>query len=341
MRNALKHEDPMVRTHVLRILAEMDAPGEEYYQAVSAALSDYDPHVQRAAVETLARYGRLSTIQQLVDFRNKIPDYDSHLLYTTRLCLRNLLRNEQLVDEVIAGQWDDQQAATLADVLTGVNLEQAGSFLFSYMKAHTIANDQIARLLKHAARLVPAKQLEEVITWSEKVHGNGIETSFRAYTAIRDGMRQRGVPDNIIFERWGRELTTAILHKYFAPGSEESATAASNQEIARQRFALEFAGSRDVAGLEDNLRVALERRNTDRDTRITAARALMQIDQDKNAGLLGVILTTDSADLELRKQWRRCWENSTGKRPDPCLLSLKMHLPLCRDRKSTRLNSSH
>src|SRR3546814_10848079 len=84
MRNALKHEDPMVRTHVLRILAEMDAPGEEYYQAVSAALSDYDPHVQRAAVETLARYGRLSTIQQLVDFRNKIPDYDSHLLYTTR-----------------------------------------------------------------------------------------------------------------------------------------------------------------------------------------------------------------------------------------------------------------
>src|SRR3546814_21152076 len=82
----------------------MDAPGEEYYQAVSAALSDYDPHVQRAAVATLARYGRLSTIQQLVDFRNKIPDYDSHLLYTTRLCLRNLLRNEQLVDEVIRSE---------------------------------------------------------------------------------------------------------------------------------------------------------------------------------------------------------------------------------------------
>src|SRR3546814_12762642 len=76
MRNALKHEDPMVRTHVLRILAEMDAPGEEYYQAVSEELSDYDQHVQRAAVETLARYGRLSTIQTLVGFRNKISDYN-------------------------------------------------------------------------------------------------------------------------------------------------------------------------------------------------------------------------------------------------------------------------
>src|SRR3546814_4300914 len=103
------------------------------------------------------------------------------------------------------------------------------------MKAHTIANDQIARLLKHAARLVPAKQLEEVITWSEKVHGNGIETSFRAYTAIRDGMLQRGVPDNIIFERWGRELTTATIHQYFATGSEESAPAAANHNITRKR----------------------------------------------------------------------------------------------------------
>src|SRR3546814_3042316 len=58
----------------------------------------------------------------------------------------------------------------------------------------------------------------------------------------------------------------------------------------------------EVAGLEENLLVARERKNTDRGTLITAARALMQIDQDKNAGLLGVILTTDSADLELRKQ---------------------------------------
>ncbi|QEC51357.1 putative membrane-bound dehydrogenase-like protein [Anseongella ginsenosidimutans] len=302
VQKAAAHEDPLIRIHIMRILAEMVVPAPEYYRLVIAALEDGDPHVQRAAVEVLANYPQIASVEQLLAFRKHIPDHDTHLLYTTRLCLRNLLREETLTKEVIARQWDDLQASTLADVMTGVNLPQAGTFVFAFMKEHTVPNEQLSRLLEHAARFIPEEKLAELTVSSQRAYGKDLNTSFMSFTAIQRGMSQRGTDTHAQLMAWGGELTRNILNKYFPAAEAGSGPEASSQDISQQRFAVEFVGKAKMASLEDRLEKALQQETADRSVRVSAARSLMQLDPEENASLAGAILKSDSADLELRKQ---------------------------------------
>ena len=302
VQTAAAHEDPLIRIHIMRILAETNKPDPDYYQAALSALADGDPHVQRAAVEVLRNYPQAGTVERLLAFRNDIPDYDTHLLYTTRLCLRDLLRNERLATDIIAREWNERQSAALADVMTGVNLAQAGTFLFKYTREYTVPNEQLSDLLEHTARFIPDDKLNAFIGSSKQAYGSDREMSFRAYTAIQRGMAQRGAGENTQFADWGAALTADILNTWFAGEDESFLSEASSGDIDQQRFAIEYAGKAKLTSLEDRLKRALQRESADRSVRAAAARSLMQLNPAANAGLAGRILKSDSVDLELRKQ---------------------------------------
>lgn len=302
IRRAAAHEDPMIRIHTMRVLTEMKPSSAVYYDLASQALSDPDPHVQRAAVEALANYPQIETINQLVEFRNSIPDYDTHLLYTTRLCLRNLLRHEPLIKEVVATQWNGQQAATLADVITGVELPQAGTFLFGYLQEHTIADQQISRFLEHTARFIPEVRLKSVIAASRNTYGSALQSSYSAFTAIRQGIFQRGLNESAYLSSWGEALTRDLLAKYYPESAGAGSAKETDSDISRQRFAVEYVGHARLQSLSNYLERAIRAESTDRNVKISAIRSLLQLDHEKHAALAGAILQSDSSDLELRKQ---------------------------------------
>lgn len=319
---AARHEDPVIRIHAMRILAEMKSSGEDHYKLALEALQDADPHVQRAAVEVLANYPQKNTVEQLLAFRDRIPDYDTHLLYTTRLSLRNLLRNEPLVKEVVAQDWDDRQASTLADVITGVHSPQAGIFLFNYLGAHTVPNEQLPRFLEHTARFIPESTLETVISTARKAHGQDMDASFNAFTAIRQGIAQRGVKEGPALSSWGESLARDILNTYFPPKGSAPAGNASNRDIARQRFAVEYVGQARLAALSDPLKRALQQPETERNVKISATRSLLQLDREQHAALAGDLLKSDSTDLELRKQIAAVLGEFPGKKVTQLLASV-------------------
>src|SRR5690606_32816205 len=99
------HSDPLVRLHTMRILLERDLDANTHFELVSERLSDTDPHVKRAATELLVKFPQLSGLEKALHMRRSVPKEDSHQLYTTRLMLRNLLRNESLMKNVVAKEW--------------------------------------------------------------------------------------------------------------------------------------------------------------------------------------------------------------------------------------------
>lgn len=286
IKNAAVHKDPVVRVHAMRILAEKDQLENAFFALVSEALNDKDPHVKRAATELLVKFPTIPSLEKALSERSDIPDYDTHQLYTTRLVLRNLLRNDRLMKEVVAKEWKQKDAGFLVDVILGVPSEDAAIFLSQHIRETGIKGEMISRLYEHLARYIPADRLEGIIASAEKAKPGDIDSKYFVFKGIQQGIARRGGEESLPLRRWGSALTHGLLKKY-----PPDATDQSKEVVAKQKFAIDYAGNYRVRALEDELLSYLKEGSpTDMEVRTSALRALLIFDRNKYASLAGNIL---------------------------------------------------
>lgn len=291
IKQSAAHPDALVRLHTMRILLE--EPGPSFYPLVLETLKDPDPHVQRAALEILVNYPDINTLKTVLALRHRVPEYDTHLLYTARLCLRNLLRETQLMDQVASGQWDRKDALALADVMPGVRTPQAASFLLRYTGSGAIPDAELPRLLQHATRYIPDAQVDELIT-AAKQRAKNDELELRLFTALRQGLVQRGRGEPALFIAWGSRLAGDLLTGD-VPGKQASEA---------RRLAVELAGKYKITSLEPEVEILLQE-NAEPDLKIAALKALLSIAPERHAGAAEAILQDNSQPVELRQRVAR------------------------------------
>src|SRR6185369_16149618 len=135
-----------------------------FYTNVVDGLNDKSPHVQRVATELLIKYPVIGSVDAALDVLHKTnPDYDNHLFYTARLALRNLLRNENLLKEAIAKQWNETDAALIAGVMVDVNSPNAAAYLTDFMKKNKLPDDKVPQAYGKIVQYTPANKLQTVI----------------------------------------------------------------------------------------------------------------------------------------------------------------------------------
>lgn len=291
------HTDPVVRIHTMRILAEKEHHDDTFYALIANALGDKDPHVKRAATELLVKFPTLNSLEQALSIRGAIPDYDTHQLYTTRLVLRNLLRNNGLMKEVVAKEWEQQDAGYLVDVIVGVPSADAAIFLASHIDKTSTGGEMLSRLYEHLARYIPAQQLEAVIASARQIKGNNIDSEYLAFKGIQQGIARRGGKESSQLQRWGTALAEGLLDKY--PPED---TAKSPEIISRQKFAADLAGKYKMRMLEPALLSFLKEGSTaDLDVKVSALRSLLIMDTGKHA-LLAERILHDTVPSEFKKR---------------------------------------
>ncbi len=303
---AARHADPVVRVHTMRIIKEKNGENLAFYPLIEEALTDADYHVRRAAVEALATYKDLNTIEWLVGQKEKVPDYDTHYLYTVRLALRNLLKEESLIQQVIAKNWKNGEMGTLADVMTGVENADAGSFLFSYIKENKVPAKQTAKMMGHAARFIPVSQLNLVIDAAKNQSEKDMQVEFLTFTAIRQGLEQRGEKPSAQFRQWGEQVASHILEKYPVNTSTktegEGAEIAKNEMIDQLKLAIETVGNFGINQLEPQIELWLRQEDADQGVKLAAAKTLLQIAPEKNAKPITAILQDEGQPIAFKKQ---------------------------------------
>jgi putative heme-binding domain-containing protein len=308
------HADPLIRLHTMRILAEIEDSDQSYFSLVAAALSDGDPHVKRAALDVLIKYPTITSLAHVLSTQQQTPDYDSHLVYTSRLTLRNLLRNKPLFDKVIAEKWEQKDAICLADVMVGVPSSESALFLFNYIDAYSLPTDNLEIAFQHIARYVPSDQLNMAINVAFQKKGNTLDSDFEIFKGLRKGVLQRGERENEQLIMWGKRLTKHLLALYPATNLLDNDT----QVLSRLNMAIELAGHYKLASHETQVRAFLEDRTNlsindpDWDTFIKirsvmdlkagALRALLHINPENNAEFISRFLHEDQSPLELRKR---------------------------------------
>lgn len=286
IKNSAEHKDPVIRLHTMRILLEKDPGDKTYFDLVSGALDDKDPHVRRAATEVLVKFPDMVALEKALAERDDVPDHDSHQLYTTRLVLRNLLRNNNLMTEVASKTWKPKEARYLVDVIVGVPSEQAASFLASHIDHTDWTGDRLTRLYEHLARYIPASRLGNIIASTRSTKSDDIDFQYLVFKGIQQGIARRGAKETSALKAWGTSLAKSLLDKYPADVKQTSP-----EVLAMQRFAADLAGKYKMRDMEPSLLAFLnERSAADVDVKISALRSLMILDANKHAALAGRIL---------------------------------------------------
>lgn len=284
------NKDSLVKVHALRVLVEKD-PNEKYYQTILTALGDKSPHVQRVATELLMKYPSLQSLELALSTVCKTnADYDNHLFYTGRLAMRNILRNENVLKEAVAKQWNEADAGLIAGVMVDVPLPASAAFLADYMSKYSLPADKVPSAYRQIARFTPASELQSVI--DKALGGADADVNQKAliYKGMLEGLEQRGSKgDTKLFAKWAPQLAIDILKKY--PGSD---TTDSEEKVIHQRTAIYIAGDYKVKSLENDLKLFIDTGSKIGMTiRSEALRSLMKIDLDKYAPVGGFILGTD------------------------------------------------
>ena len=302
IRQAAGQADPMIRTHTLRILREINDVDHTYYSLIVKALSDENPHVQRAAVEAIAKYPSPETVEQLLAQQEKVPDHDSHYRYTVRLMLRDLLRDETLLAPIAARRWSKPATEILADVLTGVESEVAGRFMFTYLQAKdTPRPDQ----WQHAVRFVPTRQVGEVVRLAQRITDPNSDQELAVFQAVQEGLGQRGAEAQQAMRQWGAQLAGRLFAQY-VPSSDDT-TSMSPETVEKLTLAATLAGTYAVESLTPTMKACLQRPAADPILKVATAKALLQIAPQANASFVRHQLEDDPS-----APWKRNFINALG-----------------------------
>lgn len=290
LKMAITNPDSLIRLHAVRVLLERDK-NPEYYQFITQSLRDKSAHVRRAALDVLVKYPGLQSIEAALAILNNTDEkFDTHLFYTARLALRNVLRDEPTLNQTINKTWTAADAAHIAGVMVDVPLPASATFLAEYMQDGNLPIERVPPAYTQIARFIPADRLGSVVDHAFSVSENDVNLQALVYRGLMIGLDQRGGNiDQKIFRQYAPAIAIRLLEKY--PPAD---TADFEEKFLYQRTAIDIAGDFKVKSLEPVLKQFLsEGHRLGWTMRSTALRSLMKIDP-QNATVGANIIETDS-----------------------------------------------
>lgn len=298
IKTAATNNDPVIRVHAMRVISQQKDTSAALYPLIKEALQDKDAHVRRAATELMQRYVNMGSVESLVAFRKAVPEDDSHLIYTTRLMLRNLLRHEPLMAEAAAKQWSNEDAKVLSTVLVGVETPASGTFMFNYVKKQELSKEDLPKAFRHIIRFVPAAQVADVIKTGMDKSAKAADIEFQIFSNLREGLQRRGTKESSQFENWGKKIAADLL----AQTKSENGNKERKQEVIdKQFFAVTLAGAYKMNTVADEV-AAIFQDSTSRDyVRSESLKSLMKIDPVKYAALAAKVLGDPGSNPEFKR----------------------------------------
>ena len=301
-------EDPIIRLHTMKMLAEEKPDSSLLLPIVKTALRDKDEHVKRAATELLIKYPSIASVESALTVLRETPDYDNHLYYTGRLCLRTLLRNPPLMNQVVAMNWKEDDAAHLVDVMVGVPTVDAGIFMYNFIQKYNAPKAADRRVFQHIAQYVPYNKLDSTVAIAMRNSKPGSDsTDLLIFRGIQQGIAQRGEKENPQLIQWGKQLATNVLQKY--PYSFRTPPSV----LRLQTFAADVAGIYQMKERIPELKAFVQHASTKElyqgsdglfdslmNLKRFAMRSLLKMDPDNSPAIALQLLNDTSVDFHFK-----------------------------------------
>ena len=227
--SAFTDNDPMVRTHAIQaaadkadwwepldlvIGAKQPPPERKVVLAVIRALNDTDAVVCRAAVEALAAHPAPDNVKPLLALLSRTEKTDDHLIYATRVALRDHLRDADTVKWIkLDGLSKDDLQAVLG-ILPAVPGEHAALLRLDLFEKLDVAPNELAKQLPSIIKNAPATRLDAVAALARKK----LPADATAFASILDALDARGVQPGESLREWAVVLVPQFLSTKAAGG---------------------------------------------------------------------------------------------------------------------------
>lgn len=211
LRRASRDADALVRVHAMQVLAETQPWDETLQGCALAGLKDFDPFVRRAAAEALSVHPDASHLRPLLDAWHRTPADDVHLLHMLKIALRN---NCEPADALATFAKTDLSAAdqdVLAGICLGLKTEQSAAYLVDYLTGRSVEAVLAVPYLRHAARHLPSTHLDALAAMARQKAADDVDLQLDLLSAVREGVRQRGLAESNDVRRWSAELAARLL----------------------------------------------------------------------------------------------------------------------------------
>jgi len=210
---ALKSAD-VIRVHALRIMFEYEEVSDDLLRIASDNLKTSQPDIIRASVMVLAKHPKKEYLPLLFSIQENHPEYDTHLKYVIRQCLRDHLRNDQVIDSVLNQKWSQKEMLSLIDVIVGVESEPAAKLILTYFKSLKLLDvEALDKLTVHASRFITLSDLDDLVVAVKSLSGNDLDLQYNSYKAIKGGIDRRGAKESISAKDWAIKLASTFLDK--------------------------------------------------------------------------------------------------------------------------------
>jgi putative heme-binding domain-containing protein len=208
LQSAAKDSDAGVRVHAMRVLEDMPAWNDTQRSLAIEGLKDSDPLVQRCAAAAMQQHPSVPCIGPLLAFRATVNPEDTHLLYVTRMSLREQFKPDGALESLAKSKLSDAEILNIADVLLAVPTSSAANFLASHLNTLAAAqnDDRLAKWVRHISQHVSPDHVDALVEVVQNSFKGNIDLQIELFRSLQQGIAQRGATISQPMRAWGAAL---------------------------------------------------------------------------------------------------------------------------------------
>ena len=199
--------------HALKLAT---SPGERQQIETSArrhatfaqrALNDADAIVRRVATEALAVFPLPENVAPFLSLLRTTDKADDHLIYSTRVALREHLRDAEVVKQLKLDAFSKEDLQAIMDILPAVPGEHAALLRLDLFTKLDAPAAEVAKHFPSIIKNAPADRLNDIAALAQKK----MPDDAAALSAILTALDQRGVPPGDALREWAAALVPRLL----------------------------------------------------------------------------------------------------------------------------------
>lgn len=287
---AAEAKEKVVRIHVQRIMAEKKTWKKEYaLRVVLRRLVDEEPIVQRVALEALAAHPEPGILYFLLAHRHP-ADFDSkdtHLLYSSRLAIRQHLRTNKsydLIKEKFNTGW---APAVIADVCPGVHDEPSAEYLKYFLSRFDETEERTRDYTRYIVRYGKDSSVKWALDFAQEKHAKSLSMQGTLLKAAVQAAQERSLKLADADRAAAEKIVNRLLN---APASKDAQVGA------------EMAGVLKLPETQPQLLVIVNQTKTPQELRKLCITSLVAIDAKAALGPLTRLLLDDKEAIAIREQ---------------------------------------
>ncbi|MCM8529237.1 MAG: c-type cytochrome, partial [Lentisphaeraceae bacterium] len=204
-------KEDLVRTHILKLVAERKDVSEPVLDKSREMLSDKNPFARRAAADVLGQHSNLKNVKALIDAGNAIDGADSHFHHVVRIALRKQFLDSAVLSKVNEVELNQNETALVAEILLSVKSKGAADYLLTQLNKVGKSPELFKKYLNHVIRYSEGDKLASLSALIQKQFSGDLKTQMDLLVHINKAMQQKGAKLDCGIKNWAVILAGGIL----------------------------------------------------------------------------------------------------------------------------------